>query len=448
MDSRQVKNIEEQSADQPIPHRFRTVRTDKQLFGMSGVHDRQIHCVISFDSQINLDSMAKAIRLTFDAEPILGCRYVADDRGHYWERRDDLDHMGLCRLTRTTDTDQEIVRFLTIPGDPCEDPLVQARVFRSETDTLCIKVNHVVCDAGGVKEYIYLLASVYRKLASNPGYRPETNLGSRSFSQISRHFGFPDKLRIIRNDFHDFKNFFFPPKYWAFPLVKSDPFDRMFVFRRVGSRRFRAIKEYSRRHRATINDIMVAAYYRALFDIINPDTDFPLRLLTTVDLRRYLPGGKGEAICNLSGGAYLNIGQDIGSTLDDSAIIVRNYMNSKKGNFIGLGDHSFAMFNLKGILHSWILWLRRCKVKLAMNTAPPPAYTNMGAIDPGQLIFGDAGVVTHAFLTGPINLIPMLLLGITGFRESMTMSIGFCGSAVNKPVAERLLDCIESELPP
>ncbi|MCP4107430.1 MAG: hypothetical protein GY749_18105 [Desulfobacteraceae bacterium] len=435
--------MESKLVPQNIPTRFRAVRADVNSYWTSKVHDSQMHGIITFDSHVDKNRMARAVRLSLDAEPVLGCRYVADAREQYWERLDDLDSIELCDLIETRDPDKEIVRFLTATIDACKEPQVKVRILRSETDTLCIKVNHVGIDAGGVKEYAYLLASIYQGVANNPMYRPEINLGSRSFGQVSRRFGFSDKLRIIREYFLDSKNHFLSRMYWTSPLVKGDLSDRTFIIRRIGSKQFCAVREYSRRYGASINDVMLAAYYRALFKLINPDMGVPLHLLTITDLRRYLPAEKGGAICILTGGVFFNIGQEIGTTIDDTVILVRNQMRSKD-KYLGLANHIFAMFD--AIPSSWATWINRQIRRLTLAVHHPPACTNMGDIDKEQLVFGSAKV-TDAFVTAPILFPPILLLGISAFGESLTMSVGFCGTTDNKPVVESLLDCIESEMP-
>ncbi|MCP4109593.1 MAG: hypothetical protein GY749_29410 [Desulfobacteraceae bacterium] len=430
---------------QSIPVRFRAVRADRNSYWTSSVHDSLMHCIITFDSHIDKERMARAVRLSLDAEPVLGCRYVINQGQEYWERLDNLDIIELCELKETTNTDQETVQFLTARIDACKDPQVKIKILRSETDTLCIKVNHVGVDSGGVKEYAYLLGSIYRGLADNLGYRPEINLsGTRSFQQVSRLFGFSDKLRITRTYFHDTKNHLFPRNYWATPLVKGDPSDRTFIIHRIGTEQFRAIRAYASRHGATIDDVMLAAYYRALFKLMNPNPGIPLRLVIVTDLRQHLPTGKGKAICILSGGVYLNIGQKLGSDLDDTTILVRDQMRLKK-HHLGLANQFFAMFNW--IPSSWATWMSRQMRKLTMFAHHPPAWTNMEDIDIEHLAFGNTAKVTDAFLTAPVLFFPVLFIGISRFGESLTMTVGYCGTMVNTPIVERILNGIESELP-
>ncbi|MCK4394804.1 hypothetical protein KAX17_18045, partial [Candidatus Bipolaricaulota bacterium] len=133
--------------------------------------DQQARCVISFAGRINANQMAHAVRLTIDVEPVLSCRFVVRPWRPYWERRDDLDQIELLSVVKGAHLKDELWRFVTMPLDPFADPQVQASIFRSDRDTLCIKLNHVAADGEGVKQYAYLLATTYRKLTTDPSYR-------------------------------------------------------------------------------------------------------------------------------------------------------------------------------------------------------------------------------------------------------------------------------------
>ncbi len=72
----------------PVPHkrRFRAVMSDKGIFCGRYISDMLIHCIISFDSLIDENRMAQAVKLAFESEPVLGSRFVVDSCRMYWER--------------------------------------------------------------------------------------------------------------------------------------------------------------------------------------------------------------------------------------------------------------------------------------------------------------------------------------------------------------------------
>lgn len=421
---------------------------DQGLFGGCMIGDMQIHCIISFANLIDEHRMAKAVRLTLDAEPILGCRFAVHGRRIRWESRTGLNNAELFGFKASENVEGEMLRFLSEPSDPCKDPTVHVLLIRSDRDRLCIKVSHVVADAGGVKDYAYLLASVYRKLADNPEYKPAPNLnGSRSMRQISRQFGFPEKLGILRQTLTEIKQSAFPRKHCSFPLVKGDPEDRAFVIRRISPELFHEIKAYGSRYDATINDVLLTAICRSFFDLIHPAPDVPFRLVTTADLRRYLPSGKAGAICNLSGVFHLKLNRKPEADFKDTLLEIHQQMNFIKNDFIGLGYHPIFVLSSIALPASLNLRIGKKMAEKVLDIAnhTPPGFTNMGAIDTEQLVFGDAKV-TDAFLTAPVMFAPLLLIGVSGFRESLIMSVGFSNAAVNKPLAERVLNGIEDEL--
>lgn len=434
---------------QPIPSRFPTVMLDQNVFCMQNkVADLQVRCVISLDGKVDAERMAKAVRLTLDAEPILGCRFVEQWWRPYWERRKDLNSIKNFGLVQVTDFVKELVSFMSAPVNPLTDPLVQVRILRSENDTMCIKINHMIADACGGKEYAYLLASIYRKLAEDPEYVPKPNLwGSRSLRQISKCFNFLDKLRIIRRGFRDFKRRSFPYVFWSFPSNAGTLSNKTFVIRQFGPERFRVIKEYGRTHHATMNDIMLAAFYRALFDFINPDPSVPLRLANTVDLRRHLPSGRTGVICNLSNFSFTNIGKEVGTTFEDTVVMVREDMNAMKADFLGLGDCPFVALFFKGLPFSWTRKLFAQSLNQLIKIGnTPPIFTNTGIIDSGQLIFGDA-IATDAYMIGATFFPPSFGMALSSFGELLTLSISFFETAIKRQVVEHILDLMESNLP-
>lgn len=441
--------MEKDPPPKKTPRRFKAEKLDKVLFFMRMANDVQLHCVIVFDRFLDVARMQRAIQLSLEVEPILACRFVKGKWRQYWEERDDLDWRECVGLVHANNVDQEIGNYLAAPVSHLEDPLLQVRIFRAATDTLCVKVNHMVADAGGVKDYLCLLAGIYRGLAGNPDFRPEVNSnGNRSPRQLWRHFSFLDRLRILRRGFRDWKSELIPRGNWCYPCVKTPAAGRMFMIRRLGGPdHFPAIRRYAKLHGVTINDIMAAVFFRALRTALQPAPDVPMRLGTTVDLRRYLPGNKAGGICNLSGLFKLNAGTELGASLADTIQLIHDRMQERKADCLGLGDCRFFMFG--GILpYPWAVWgfkiFNRLN-RLLSSTEVSPGLTNMGEISREQVDFGEATAV-DAFLTPPLVFPPFFVIGLSGFAGSITMSAGFCESAVAKTAVAGLFDTVEKEL--
>jgi NRPS condensation-like uncharacterized protein len=149
-----------------VPNRFTVTAQDAYNYAASKFFaDQQLCMVLKLGGKLDENTLAKAVRLTLDLEPVLGCRFFENGGNPYWERRSDLDQIKLCSLVETASPNKALQNFINEPTHSDVDPLVSSRIFREkEADTICIKMNHSACDAGGLKDYVSLLADFYTML--------------------------------------------------------------------------------------------------------------------------------------------------------------------------------------------------------------------------------------------------------------------------------------------
>jgi NRPS condensation-like uncharacterized protein len=433
-----------------IPNKFIGVKGDKVISGIEHACNLQLHCIITLNGILNIERLSRAIRLTLDAEPILGCRFVKKKKRYLWQRREDLDDLQLCELTETDCPEKFLTRFLSCHHDPYNDLMVQAHVFRAKADTLCIRVNHIAADAGGVKEYVKLLSSFYSTLIGNPTFRAEPNLsGRRSYQQVTERFTFVEKVKITFLSLQRGFDNLYPKKNWTFPfLCPTSSTSPAFLIWKISAKKFWILKKVTKKYHVTINDILTSCVLRGLYHIIQPDSSTPLRIGITVDLRRYLPMQKGEAITNLAKMFFLNIGHDIGNSVLETLLFVHQHMEQRKKNYLGLEINKNAIFNIQWLPNSLVYALHRVIGQLNVLVGPkgtPPWFTNMGRIAQQDVTFGEIETI-DAFMTPPVVYAPLLAIGATGFTDSITLSIGFSKKLHEEQKIHDLFSAIEKEI--
>lgn len=434
-----------------IPHRFPAEKSDKAFFFRRTFVDLQMHHVITFTGHIDEDLMAKAVRRSLDAEPVLGCKYIENWWQPFWQRRNDLDTLNLCSVTAQEDSKKALLDYLTVSLDPCTDPLVKVKIFRSKkSDTLCIKINHAVVDAAGLLEYSQLLASIYCKLEVNPSYQPSFNItGDRSIDQVLTTFDTQSKLKMIRRGFCNWKRDTFPRQNWHLPIQNNSTTKEWgYIIRKIPANLFRAMKIFGKERGATVNDMIVTVFFRAFYKAAQPKPGTPLRLGTTVNLRRYLSTQKGGALCNLANLVQVNIGCDIKKELDDTLALVKEDYATLTDDFFGLGVNRFDIFRYRII--PFYLARQLCTAFSIVNSwiAPKevtPLLSNGGVIRPEPLNFGKLKVI-DSYMTPPTTDPSFLIVAFTGFQNTITMSTGFREPAVNRSVVNQLFDYVEEEL--
>ncbi len=74
-----------------------------------------------------------------------------------------------------------------------------------------------------------------------------------------------------------------------------------------------------------------------------------------------------------------------------------------------------------------------------------PSLTNVGPIDPERLDFG--APVRRAHLVTPLIFPPIFGAGVSGFRDTLTLTAGFCASGVDGGMMNELFDRWLREMP-
>lgn len=399
-------------------------------------NDHQLHCVLYFSGLLDFDCIKKAVLMTMRILPELSSRYVEGRGRPYWEKIDPIAD-EIVTLADTDSTQGEIDSFLTGETDTFKGPQLRVRVVRSaEKDALCILMNHMICDGAGFKEYLYLLARVYTQVKKDPAFEPACKaVGSRSTGQIVRQISLPDKI----------KAWFMPnaqPKQnsqLAFPLSGDAGAAPYILTYKLNCEQFLKLKQYGKKQAATMNDVVLAAFIRALFKTVDVKNGARITVPCIMDLRRYLPDKKAEAICNLTSTILCDVEFKSGESFDETVAKVKRVMDKQKSQYPGLK----ALLLLELVFK---LFPYRTAKKLIGRYFVNPliSLSNIGIIDENRLVF-DTMQPEDAFITGAIKYYPYFLLALSSFRDSITFTVGLRGTEKDRRRVEGFFGLLEHE---
>ncbi|MFT6387684.1 MAG: NRPS condensation-like uncharacterized protein [Cellvibrionaceae bacterium] len=433
-----------------IPDSFPTVQIDDMFSAFSVACDLKMHWVIKLEGQIDIERIKKAIRLSVDAEPVLGCFLQNGWYKQNWKRcmPEQLDNIFSFKETKNLNRD--LMAFKTAPYDAYKDPSLKAVLLRSENDTICIMFSHVALDGGGTKEYFKLLASIYNSLGEEPNYYPKINInGSRDLHQVTKSFSFTQRISHLKLVARDYFHSFYPKKSWQyFILGKNKSSNPTYVSHTLNSTLISNLKKNVIKENISLTNLLMASIYRALFTQIAPSPNTPLRLGTTVDLRPHLKRKRGEALCNLSAAFDLNIGEHIGDNLIDTAKIINREMEKHKKNDIGMGDRRYMLYDtniLPYVVAKKLDTLYRIFKFLAGYKKIPPLLAFAGKMDRPLRMFKDVSV-TEAYASSPLPNSPIFFICLTGYNGAYTLCSGFKGSEEDETLVKNLFLLVENEL--
>jgi NRPS condensation-like uncharacterized protein len=405
-----------------------------------------VHTILSLSGRIDEERLARAVRLSLDAEPILGSRFVERWFRPYWHRLNDFDNEEFCEVRASADCEADARHFLEVLPDR---PL-RVLLLRGDSQLLlCIKLDHRVGDGKAVQEYAYLLVDIYNRLETNPNYQPVPNVtGDRSLRLIGNEFGLEEKWRIFRHISKVNREISKLGK-WHYPVTRDGRVD--YVSWRLDVDQVNAIFQFGCRHRATVSQVLLAAFYLAAYEALPHSTGVPLPVSTTVDLRRYLPENKASALGNFVGASVIAVDPRSGNSIDAVLPQIRNQMKSQQ-KYFGLAGSLFAAEGLPLVQH--LVGLvpygpikrsnqRRLERLSAEDYVPGMLLvSNAGELDAERLVLAGTEV-TNAFTTAGVSRIPGLLgLGVSAFKGSLTLYLGIASTNLVNRVSERMMQLL------
>ena len=404
------------------------------LFEKNGFNDHELHCVLRFERGPDPEVLKMSVIASIEAIPILATRYI-DGATPRWTSLDPGE-FGRAFILAVTETDFQ--EFLVSPVDESVGP--QIRVCQLDTNpfAVALKMNHMICDAADFKQYLYFLCKIYSELAADPSYRPIAITGDRSIRGVLKRFSMTVKLKSLLTQSKD-NNRTGDRRF----LLSEDGDVQPFILTSMLERdRVAALKDYCRARGATLNDAVLTAYYRRLFDLLAVRPAVEVEIPVMVDMRRYLgESGECKSLTNLTSMQVTRLDYKPEERFEGTLGRVKAVMDEKKGADIGL--NGFIKLNLLyGILGDKIA-NGRLKTKLKN---PFVCMTNVGILDQDRMAFGNLHP-SDAFLCGSIKYKPYFQLAMSSYDGQLTLSVNQCGNADDRDRIRSFLNEVEAELP-
>ncbi|QDS33257.1 condensation domain-containing protein [Brevibacillus brevis] len=432
-------NVSEVNQNMAIPQRLPANGSDRFNYMVSYLSDCQLQMVLEMDGHVNQQRLLQAMEASTIAEPIIGCRFIKDPVRPYWERRSDLASSGWCSLQLLSESDSEekaIQEWLSSPIDIDADAMVKVRILRtSAKDIICIKLNHLCSDGAGLIEYVHLLAALYSELAQNPRYVPESNPEGRDQSRLFKEMGIPNGGMPQAPE----------PQGPTLPFMPGEPAKRRQAIRRIPREEWLELAQGFKQKGFTVNDVLLAAYMRALSQQMENVAAEQLKVMVTVNVRKFLPKGKADAIYNLSGVVHASMNQATG-TFADKVIEVAEFMRNQRDNIEILHDavNTFSFVENFEFQHTLKI-IQDVRKQIVADGNSTPILSNFGMIGASQISFDDVKVA-GAYIVSPAYYAPGLMLGVSTYQDCITFNISFFESNTDVGLIEKLLDTLVEEI--
>lgn len=399
----------------------------------------QINCILRLNGKINEEILKDAIRISLKVEPILGCCLLEVDNQLVWKHREDLDKIEACSIVETKEVEAELQAFVSEKYNYVKDCQVKIRIVRADSDTICVKIHHACSDAGGLKQYIKLLISIYDKLEKGEQYTVKSReCGNRSQDLV---FRLPSIENIVNSEDDNSG----PKDTVGFPCSIRGNKEQMFLLRKMDSKQVDAVRIYARQHEATVNDVLLTAYNKALSKYAKIQDNI-LSVCVTVDLRRYLPDADEIAICNFSGMNVIEISRNLDESFEETLSKVVNKTKKMKSNHLALkGALDFSKTFTSVGFKNMDTYFQHLGEEIIRTGVSNPWFSNVGVIGDQKNNFGLLEV-EDCYIVGPAMFSPGSGIVPSTYNNTLTLSVNFFQSTLQKEIMEQFIDTMLTNL--
>ena len=192
---------------------------------------------------------------------------------------------------------------------------------------------------------------------------------------------------------------------------------------------------------ATVNDVILAAYYRAYVRQMELSFDTPVGIASMMDLRRYIPEGDSAGVANLSGPVSTSLPDGIGPDFQDTLSEVSRQTTVLKDDKKAGLDIVLAIQKLYKMLPFPLTVAAGEKIYSNMSIG----LTNLGNLKSSDLKLENVPADKLIF-AGPIKRKPALQLSVSGLDGEINLCIVSQCTPGERAQLENLLQIIVSEI--
>jgi len=410
------------------------------------IYDPTMHVVLTLDGEIDAGVMKEATKRLIASDPYLRSRFAEVDGRAAWEEVPAEQWEGAFGLFPAGGVE-------SLPPPPLDvraGPQVRVGLYRREEgDIVAVTCHHGFCDATGALTLARDLFAAYRGIVEDPGFRPPPRAPyDRSTDRILALYSEEERQRALAEEepFVD---------RWRFPVERTGRGTPRIARRTLAPERLGRIKAFGREHGATVNDVLIGAFFLAFQKIRDDPSDrgAPRSLLTSADLRRRYPGLYEDCpLTNLSIAYEVTLSAGEGAELEDIIGQVTAITARKKAGNPGLAAILFYEGIMAGGMPAVQAFFDEMVGRYGASGLKNPVFSNLGVLDPGDYLpvpgkDGAApGIQDIQYL--PCTCWPYGFLVIAStFRDCLTLATAYEEGPYSTATVERFLEYVDGYLP-
>jgi NRPS condensation-like uncharacterized protein len=400
-------------------------------------YDSCIRMRIDFGGRLDEAALAKALEQSCVTLPLIACEFdVTPLLRPRWVARAGAEREILHVVEAPGRREEEVQCAFATSLDIYRGPQLRVVLVRgTRCDSLCLIINHMLCDGFGFKQYLVVLASLYSRATEGLDLLPPPFCTDRSVRPILKGLTWKKRLRAMLSLHKLGTKAEIESDRITGLAFESGPFSTLTAS--VPEEIFRHARRVAKAQGFTVNDLFLATFSLAW------SHEFNVRMMTipcTMDLRRFASPEVPMGITNFSSGCLCFIQISPDDTMKSVMAQFARQMEAYKQKALSLPQ--LVQWNIVSRLlpSRWLGWLF-----LRVLGSRPITLSNGGVIDENCVRFGNVSVQS-AQVAGAALPSPSLVFGTSTFRDKLTFLLSIRGDEAAKERIQNVLTAMTEEL--
>ncbi len=411
---------------------------DKVQYIFRNYYDRMIHASVVYEGEIDIDLLRKSVYCVVTHFPILRSTFKSSAIDPHWDVNEDYTLEEMANSVICDDLQKSVLSALA------KELSYKAKLQFEITVHYCrgnsaisVLVNHMCLDGADFKYFIGKIVEGYNLLARGRDISTlELKEGTRSYSQIYKDMSeeeAEEAKKLYKNVSRTgIKN--------KFDFTDDKDCSTRFNFKRLSQETVIALKAKGKEYDATLNDVFMTAYARAISTRLASTDDKRIVVTSMKNLRDHIKSASSEEITNLTGFMPCVIDELGDDFCDTLRIVAEQNEKSKNDKFCGLYGIPLLALAFKLFPYS----IAEFAIKIGYEN-PLIGMSNIGII-PDDYVELDNLKCIDTFITGATKFKPYIQLTTTTFKGITTLCIAQkCSDEDERRIID-LLDAVEKEL--
>lgn len=389
--------------------------------------DRMARFEVDYDFPVNEEAFKNVAICALECAPCLHSQVIKNPIAPYWKVAD--YHINDMIFAKEVDDLQKAKEDFFSREIPLSSNVqMNIGLFYYENKTyICFIWNHMVMDGGGFKAFWTDFSKAYSDYVLN-GISPVCfSTGSRSYTEVYKDME-PDFRKKAKKQFANIS----PRDNHRFPFENNNIENNVvIVSRQIPEGSFKRAKQFAKSNGATVNDLLLAVYIRALAKIAEFKSEEGISISCATDLRRHIKSLDTIGYTNHVSFIHCAI-EKIGSDLSETLKSVSNKTKELKSDeFVGL--HGLPLLNFG---YKTMIYLQAEPVVKMFYRNPTLSVSNVGAIDTEAFSLADNKPFS-AFVAGAAKNKPCAVMTALSINGMLSVSMCLRGNSKDKEILEK-----------